>query len=133
MNLGARLPNAAEHLPAVVPALGTPPSRTAQDAWDHEILRAACAAFAREVRRYDTYRMIDTGDGLPRPSAWHNRTEHTWTADTPAQQAQMLQADHPDPVSARGARAAGAEPGRVPLSAGGPRKGGGPAGRRLGL
>ena len=97
-NLSADLPNAAEHRPQIVPALGTPATRSAKDEVTYEDIRAAFAAFAREVRRYDPDRLISTGDGFPRESAWHNWKEKTWTADTPAQAAQMLRADNPAPV-----------------------------------
>lgn len=100
MNLGADLPNASEHRPSVVPSLGTPATRTAKDEWSYALMRATFAAFAREVRRYDAHRLIDTGDGLPRPAAWHNETEKTWIPDTPEQWAQVLRLDNPDPVSA---------------------------------
>jgi len=97
-NLGANLPNAAEHRPAVWPTLGTAESRSEKDEWTYEIIRTAFAAFANEVRQYDPYRAISTGDGFPRESAWHNWKLNTWTEDTPDQFAQMLVGDNPDPV-----------------------------------
>lgn len=98
-NLSADLPNAAEHRPPIVPALGTPAMRSARDEVTYEDIRAAFAAFAREVRRYDPDRLLSTGDGFPRESAWHNRQGKTWTADTPAQAASMLGADNPAPIN----------------------------------
>ena len=97
-NLSAALPNAAEHRPQIVPALGTPATRGLKDDVTYEDIRAAFAAFALEVRRYDPDRLISTGDGFPRESAWHNWKEKTWTADTPAQAAAMLRADNPASV-----------------------------------
>jgi hypothetical protein len=98
-NLGADLPNAAQHRPPAVPSLGTPARRTEKDEWSYGTIRAAFTAFAREVRRYDPDRIISTGDGFPRPSAWHNWKEKSWTNDTPEQFAAMLAGDNPDPVS----------------------------------
>jgi len=98
-NLSADLPNAAEHRPQIVPALGTPATRTARDEVTYGDIRAVFAAFALEVRRYDPDRLISTGDGFPRESAWHNWKEKTWTADTPAQTAQMLREDNPAPIN----------------------------------
>jgi hypothetical protein len=71
-NLGADLPNAAEHRPATVPRLGTSASRSEKDEWSYETIRDAFAAFAREVRRFDPHRAISSGDSLPRTAAWHN-------------------------------------------------------------
>jgi len=98
-NLSASLPNAAQQRPPVWPGLGTAASRSEQDDVTFEIIRAAFVAFAREVRRYDADRLISTGDSLPRPSSWHQWHEKSWQPDTPEQQAQVLAADTPDPVS----------------------------------
>jgi len=98
-NLGANLPNAAEHRPPVWPTLLTATSRSEKDEWTYEIIRTAFAAFAVEVRKYDPDRVISTGDSAPRACAWHNWKEKTWTNDTPEQFAEMLTADNPDPVS----------------------------------
>ena len=97
-NLNAALPNATEHRPQVAPSLGTPASRSARDEMTYADIRAAFAAFAQEVRRYDPDRIISTGDSFPRESAWHNQVEKTWVADTPAQAALMLRADNPAPT-----------------------------------
>jgi hypothetical protein len=98
-NLGADLPNASEWRPPIVPSLGTPRSRSEKDEWSYETIRTAFTAFAREVRRYDPNRIISTGDSLPRPWAWHNWKEKSWTRDTPEQFATMLTGDNPDPVN----------------------------------
>lgn len=97
-NLGANLPNASEHRPAVWPNLGTAAGRSEKDEWTYEIIRTAFAGFAREVRQYDPYRIISTGDSIPRPGAWHNWKERTWTADTPEQTTEILLGDNPDPI-----------------------------------
>ncbi|MGC8667646.1 MAG: cellulase family glycosylhydrolase [Chthonomonadales bacterium] len=98
-NLAADLPNAAQHRPPVAPQYGTPSSRTEQDEISHEVFRSALAAFAREVRRYDTRRIIVSGNAFPRPSAWHQMHEHSWTPDNAAQRDQMLAQDNPDPIN----------------------------------
>lgn len=98
-NLGADLPNAAEWRPPIHPELGTATTRSARDELTHDMIRTAFAAFAQEVRKYDPYRIISTGNGFPRASAWHQRHEKSWTKDTPEQYAEMLLGDNPDPVS----------------------------------
>ena len=98
-NLKADLPNAASHRPKVVPRLGTPETRTDRDDLTRAMIRTAFAAFAREVRRYDPHRPITTGNSILRPSAWHQIHEGTWGRDTPEQFAEMLLADHPNPVN----------------------------------
>jgi len=97
-NLGADLPNAKQHLPPIVPQLGTPSSRSDRDILTHEMVRTAFREFAREVRKHDRTRMIVTGNSIPRPSAWHQMHEGTWAKDSPEQFAEMLLADNPDPV-----------------------------------
>ncbi|MEI6500860.1 MAG: cellulase family glycosylhydrolase [Armatimonadota bacterium] len=97
-NLGANLPNAKEWRPPVWVDLGTAKSRSEKDEWTYEVIRTAFTEFAREVRKYDTYRIISTGDGMVRPGAWHNWKEKSWTVDTPEQQIEMTIADNPDPV-----------------------------------
>jgi hypothetical protein len=97
-NLDADLPNAAKHRPAIVVRLGTPTTRSARDDLKHETIRIAFAAFAREVRKLDPHRPILTGNSLPRPTAWHQWKEGSWGTDTPAQFAEMLLADNPNPI-----------------------------------
>ena len=104
-NLAADLPNAAEHRPPVVPALGTPSTRSAADDLTHAQVRIALRAFAEEVRRLDPNRLILSGNAFPRISAWHQATERSWGRDTPEQFARMLAADHPSPVDSLTVRA----------------------------
>ena len=97
-NLSADLPNAKEHLPAIVTRLGTPAIRSDRDVLTHEMLRTALHEFAEEVRKDDPTRMICTGNSIPRPSAWHQMHEGTWAKDSPDQFAQTLAGDNPDPI-----------------------------------
>jgi len=97
-NLAADLPNAAEHRPPIIPVLGTPATRSERDELTHEMVRTAVREFAREVRKYDPHRIISSGNAFPRPSAWHQMHELSWTEDTPEQYAEMLLGDNPDPV-----------------------------------
>jgi hypothetical protein len=98
-NLAADLPNAAEHRPAVVPDLGTPDARSAEDDLTHTAFRVALREFALEVRRHDPLRVIISGNAMPRASAWHQAREKSWTQDTPEQFAEVLAADNPSPVN----------------------------------
>lgn len=97
-NLVADLPNAKEHLPPIVPQLGTARTRSERDILTHQMIRTALGAFAQEVRKIDRTRMICTGNSIPRPSAWHQIHEGTWTKDSPGQYTQVLAEDNPDPV-----------------------------------
>jgi len=97
-NLPADLPNAAEQRPPIAPSLGTPAVRTASDEIGVATIRTAFSAFAREVRKYDPYRIIETGDSMPRAFAWHNWKEKTWTHDTGEEQAEVLDQTNPDPI-----------------------------------
>ncbi len=97
-SLAADLPNAKEHLPKVVPTLGTAETRSDRDILTHAMIRTAFQEFAKEVRRHDRTRIISTGNSMPRVSAWHQMHEGTWKKDSPEQFAQMLCEDNPDLV-----------------------------------
>jgi hypothetical protein len=58
-------------------------------------LTNAISQFAREVRRWDSTRAIFSGNSHPRPSAWHNSHENSWTADDAKQSREMLLRDNP--------------------------------------
>ena len=95
-DLSADLPNAKEHLPPIVPKLGTAQTRSDRDILTHEMARTAFREFAKEIRKIDRTRIICTGNSIPRPSAWHQIREGTWTKDSPEQYAQVLAEDNPD-------------------------------------
>lgn len=98
-NLGADLPNAPEHRPPVVPLLGTPATRSAHDDLTHETFRRALLEFAKEVRLHDAERLILSGNGFPRASAWHQQHNRNWDTDSADQFAEMLGSDNPDPIN----------------------------------
>ncbi|MBI1176496.1 DUF4038 domain-containing protein [bacterium] len=98
-NLNADLPNAAEHHPPIVPAMGTPKERSQQDEVTHAMVRTALREFALEVRRHDSRHPITSGNAFPRVSAWHQEHEHSWSRDTEEQFSEMLAADNPDPIN----------------------------------
>ncbi|NOS72386.1 MAG: cellulase family glycosylhydrolase [Verrucomicrobia bacterium] len=98
-NLAADLPNAVEHRPPVVPTLGTPSQRTADDELTHAAIRVAFREFAFEVRKHDPHRIIVSGNAFPRLSAWHQAQEKSWKQDTREQFAEMLAADNPSPMN----------------------------------
>ncbi len=79
------------------PHLGTPEERTEDDIFRSEHLEVAMAAFADEVRKHDPHRMIGTGHSIPRPAAYHLRTEGTWDRDSVDQFKQELLVQNPDP------------------------------------
>jgi hypothetical protein len=79
------------------PELGTPARRTEADDVTFAHLRLAFVEFAETVRKFDTGRFITTGNAVPRPSAFHNITEHSWTTDTCEQFGEILLRDNPDP------------------------------------
>lgn len=98
-HLGADLPNASEHRPAVWPQLGTAATRSERDEMQAAWLQNAITTFARTVRRFDKTRIIETGNAMPRASAWHNSHEKSWTNDSSAQFAEILARDNPDPAN----------------------------------
>lgn len=104
-NLAADLPNAAEHRPPVVVAMGTPARRSAEDELSHEAIRTAFGVFAREVRRWDKHRVVISGNAFPRASAWHQWKQRSWAKDTREQFEEVLGLDNPDPVNTLSVRA----------------------------
>jgi hypothetical protein len=113
--LGADLPNASEHRPPVVPSLGTPPTRSERDEWHYFDLQVAYAACAKEIRKFDATRIIETGDSVLRESAWHNRADKSWKLDSPEQQMELLRAVNPDPVDVVSLHLYGNDATRLPL------------------
>ncbi|GGD88967.1 FIMAH domain-containing protein [Paenibacillus nasutitermitis] len=97
-NLSSDLPNASEWRPPVIPELGTPTFRTADDELTHAMIRSAFTVFATEVRKYDPDRIIISGNSLPRSSEWHQEQYLSWDQDTEQQFADMLNKDNPDPM-----------------------------------
>ena len=75
-----------------------PDIRSKNDDLTHDMIVTAFAEFAKEVRRYDQYRVISTGNSAPRPSAWHQWKEKSWTQDTKEQYAERLLLDNPSPA-----------------------------------
>ena len=112
-SLQASLPNAAEHRARVVPELGTPQARSERDDITFEDFRVAFAEFAKSVREHDPSRLIFTGDSLPRPSAWHQEKEGTWTTDREQDFRKMLRNLNPDPINAISIHAYGEDVERI--------------------
>ena len=97
-SLAADLPNAADHRPPVYPNLGTRAARSAADDMTHDMIVTVCRLFAEEVRKYDKQRPITTGHSLPRASAYHQRVEKSWTADSKDEFQANLVDVTPDPM-----------------------------------
>lgn len=89
-NLAVDIPDASRHLPPVNPRMGTPVSRGPHDVLTSEIFASALADFAKTVRAIDGQRILLTGNGCPRPSAYHLQTERRYGGDSPEQFATML-------------------------------------------
>lgn len=99
-NLGADLPNAADHRPAVWPQLGTAKERSERDELKWVQIEVALTAFAETVRRIDPERVIVNGNSIPRQSAWHNVRERSWKNDSIREFSEILKRDNPPPLNA---------------------------------
>ena len=97
-NLAADLPNWRSHGAPISPARGTPAVRTAADRLTSAELAVAYKTFAAEVRKYDPYRIIDSGNSVDRISAWHQRYRHSWGIDSKHEYTQMLRSLNPAPM-----------------------------------
>jgi len=96
-NLEMDLPNAAEHRPHVIAQKGTRTTRSEADDLTSDMILTATRIFADAVRAVDSRRPVITGHSLPRPSASHQRSEGSWTRDTPSEFQQELLRTHPAP------------------------------------
>lgn len=97
-DLAVDLPNAAKHRPPILPQLGMTASRSSEDDLRHDMIVSAFRVFGEVVRRYDRHRPITSGNSVPRPSAFHMRTELSWTPDTREQFASHLVQATPAPL-----------------------------------
>jgi endo-1,4-beta-mannosidase len=70
-----------------------------EDNYTFETLRKVYEAFAREVRKHDSWRIISSGDTSLPENGWHRWKESSWTFDTPEQFAEILSKNAPDPLS----------------------------------
>ncbi len=96
-SLQVDLPNAADHRPWIVPSRGTPTNRTERDDLTSTMMLVVFDEFAKKVREFDNSRMIISSTSMPRPYAWHNTYENSWTKDTVEQFGEILARDNPDP------------------------------------
>jgi hypothetical protein len=88
-------------------------TRSERDDITFEDFRVAFAEFAKSVREHDPSRLIFTGDSLPRPSAWHQEKEGTWTTDREQDFRKMLRNLNPDPINAISIHAYGEDVERI--------------------
>ncbi|MDH7568711.1 MAG: cellulase family glycosylhydrolase [Armatimonadota bacterium] len=98
MNLGCNLPNGMQFLGLRIPHLKVDLPRHERNLMTYEVANAAFRAFAEEVRRYDRYRFVTTGNSAPRPSSWHNWREKSWATDTREQMAEVYRWLNPPPI-----------------------------------
>ncbi len=73
------------------------PAYTSPDDFTRADVDVAKVNFANTVRAIDPWRFLSTGDSRPRPYAYHNWQEHSWTLDTRTELAQVLPIDNPNP------------------------------------
>lgn len=98
-NLAVDLPNAAQHRPWTHVSKGCPPERGPDDDLDSAMLATALQAFGEAVRAIDPYRPVTSGHSLPRPTAYHQQLDRSWTLDSRSEFRENLIAATPDPVN----------------------------------
>jgi hypothetical protein len=99
LNLVTDLPGDNDHLPQIAVEVGTPPTRSKADKLSTKDLQVALTEFGKAIRKYDTNRIIISGNANPRPGAYHLHTARNWDKDTQEQYAQMLDLQNPGPVN----------------------------------
>jgi hypothetical protein len=93
------LPHSERFRPRVVPARGTPPARSEKDDMGSSMLMKAYKEWASTVRKLDPYRLISSGNDMPRDDARRLRTRHGKGMDTrPAWTDELLRQNGPFPV-----------------------------------
>tara|TARA_B100000809_G_scaffold44375_1_gene38696 strand:- start:1069 stop:2277 length:1209 start_codon:yes stop_codon:yes gene_type:complete len=78
---------------------GSPATRTAEDKLSAADLVVALTEFSNTVRLYDPSRVIFSGNSLPRPSAYHLKTEQNWTVDTIDEYKSSLESQNPNLIN----------------------------------
>ena len=76
--------------PPVVPSQGTPSVRGIDDIISTEMLITYYDTISTEIRKYDSYRMITTGDNEPRAAAYNLNRSGEWIQDTKDQLRQIF-------------------------------------------
>jgi hypothetical protein len=99
LNLSCDLPNGMEFLGQEIPHLKVNMEKHERNLMTYKIAADAWKAFATEVRKYDKYRFITTGNSHPRESAWHNAKEKSWTHDNNDQAFEVFQWMNPSPIN----------------------------------
>jgi hypothetical protein len=99
LNLSCDLPNGMQFLGKTIPHLKVNLEKHERNLMTYETAGKAWRAFATEVRRYDPYRFITTGNSRPREGAWHNATEKSWTRDNEEQAFQVFEWMNPEPIN----------------------------------
>jgi hypothetical protein len=85
LNLSCDLPNGMNFLGQQIPNLKVDVAKDERHLMTYRSAGAAWKAFATEVRLYDPYRFVTTGNSMPRESGWHNASEKGWKQDSSAQ------------------------------------------------
>ena len=99
LNLSCDLPNGMNFLGKKIPHLKVNLEKHERNLMTYKIAEVAWKAFAAEVRKYDPYRLITTGNSRPRECSWHNATEKSWTHDNKEQASEVFQWMNPPPVN----------------------------------
>jgi len=89
------LDQAINFLPKVNIAGGTPATRTIEDAFTTNILRAALTEFTTTVRMYDPNRPIFSGNAMPAANMYHRYKYANWTQDSSADFTSLLDVQNP--------------------------------------
>lgn len=100
MNLACDLPNGMEFLGKTIPHLKVNLEKHERNLITNEIAQVAWISFAQEVRKYDDYRFITTGNSIPRACAYHiaNKLDPIWGNDDREQAFEAFKWFAPDPT-----------------------------------
>jgi len=89
------LDQAINYLPKVSVSQGTPATRTIEDAFTTNILRAALTEFTTTVRMYDPDRPIFSGNAMPAANMYHRYKYQNWIQDSSSDFTALLDAQNP--------------------------------------
>ena len=105
-NLIVDLPNIATQRPTRTPSLGqnlpaegsSVPAWTGKEDITRDDILVAKNLFAATVRTIDAWRLIMSGDSMPRQAAYSNWKAHTWTVNSRSDLAKVIPVDNPSPM-----------------------------------
>jgi len=89
------LDQSMNYLPKINVSGGTPATRTSEDIISSDILQFALNDFTETIRKYDTERVIFSGNTVPGYNGYHRYKNKNWTQDSSTDFSALLDVQNP--------------------------------------